>query len=72
MNESTPMISLGEALPLEIGRVQEIIRIYDEVPYGQIAAALMREDIRMAQQAMIEGDIVKMIAAYKALKETKL
>jgi hypothetical protein len=63
------MESIGEALPKEIARVQEIVAIYKTIPMGHIAAALMQHDINMAHKAMIEGDLPGMIAAYKSLKE---
>jgi hypothetical protein len=66
------MSSLGEALPQEIERVQDIIREYENTPNGHFAAAFMRQDIKKAHEAMISGDIVGMLAAYQALKEYEL
>lgn len=64
--------SLGEALPKEIERVQEIIKIYEEHPAGIITASFMRAEIKVAMEAMIKGDIVQMIQSYIGLKEWKL
>jgi hypothetical protein len=61
------MGSLGEALPQEIARVQELIKDYESVPMGHIAAGLMKQDIKKAHEAMISGDMVGMLAAYQAL-----
>lgn len=51
MSEET--LTLGEALPLEIERVQEVIAIHEEVAreFGTplIAVALMKNDIKIAQ-----------------------
>jgi hypothetical protein len=66
------MDTLADALPREIERVQEIIKEYESVPGGEIAAMMMRQDIRKAHEAMMSGDLVGMIAAYKELKEYKL
>ena len=63
--------TLGDALPEEIDRVQGLIAMYKSVPNGQIAATLMQSDIDAAHRAMIEGDIVGMIAAYQDLKGWK-
>lgn len=65
-NES---LTLGEALPLEIARVQEMIPEYEAAPMGFIAAGLMKSDIAKAHKAMMEGDLPTMIEAYKDLKE---
>jgi len=35
---------------------------------GHFAAAMMKEDIKTAHRAMMEGDIVKMVTAYYSLK----
>lgn len=63
------METLAESLPKEIERVQEIIKEYEQVPMGHIAAALMKYDIKKANEAMISGDLVGMIQAHQALKD---
>jgi len=63
------METLGEALPKEIERVQDLVALYMEAPFGRIAAALMKADIARAHKAIMEGDLVGMIEAYKTLKE---
>lgn len=60
--------SLAEALPREIERVQELIPIYESVPMGNIAAAMMRHSIKVAHKAMMEGDVAAMVGAYEDLK----
>ena len=65
------METLGEALPKEIERVQEIIKLYESIPNGHFAASLMRADIQNAQQAMMEGNLPLMLAIYQDLKEWK-
>ena len=46
------MDTLGDALPREIERVQELAEIYEAEPFGRIAASLMRMDISAAMDAM--------------------
>lgn len=60
--------SLGEALPKEIKRVQELIGEYKSVPMGHIAAGLMESDVECAVIALARGDVVAMINFYQALK----
>lgn len=63
------MISLGESLPKEIERVMELIKEYENVRMGYIAASMMRHDIEEAHTAMISGDLVGMIQSHQKLKE---
>lgn len=61
--------SLGEALPREIKRCQELLVHYAEIgPAGNFGAMMIRKDIEAALKAIAEGDTVAMIFAYKALK----
>ena len=63
------MEALGEALPKEIERVQDVIRVYETAPMGFIAAGLMKADVARAHKAMMEGDLPEMIAVYQDLKD---
>jgi hypothetical protein len=64
--------TLGDALPREIERVQSILPYYDEIgPAGLFAATMMRQSIKAAHTAMIEGDLVAMIRCYEDLKGYK-
>lgn len=60
--------TLGTALPKEMARVRELLPLYDSIPTGGFAAAMMRADLDSAARAMIEGDIVEMIRVFKSLK----
>lgn len=64
------MSSLGTALPKEMARVRdEIMPVYQSIgPVGAPALYLMRVALDQAAQAMIEGDVVAMMAAYEDLK----
>ena len=67
----TKALSLGEALPLEIARVRDVIM----PPYlaigvaGRAALALMRAELDKASRAMISGDVVEMARAYHSLTQ---
>ncbi len=65
------MTSLGEQLPKEIARVRdEVLPAYLEIGVaGQFGAAMIRQSLDAASKAMIEGDVIAMIQAYKELQE---
>lgn len=64
--------TLGEDLPIQTARVRELIGLYREIgPAGTFAIMMMEKALRRADKAMIEGDIVEMIAVYQELKEFK-
>ena len=62
-------VTLGEALPAEMARVRdEVMQMYLEIGAPcRLAAGMMRASLDDAARAMVEGDVVKMIAAYKDL-----
>lgn len=66
--------SLGEALPAEMARVRdEVMPAYIEIGQpGLLALTLMRMELDRAAKALAEGDVVMMIASYKALKDFEL
>lgn len=66
------MDTLADALPREIERVQGIIREYETIPNGHLAAAFMKLDIKKAHDAMMSGDLPGMLAAHEALKGYEL
>ncbi len=64
------MESLGVELPKETARVREILGHYKEIePSGAFGAAMIEQSLQAADKAMIEGDVVAMIAAYNDLKK---
>ena len=64
------METLGEALPKEMARVREVLGHYKEIgPAGMFGAMMIENSLREADQAVVSGDLVAMIAAYKDLKE---
>jgi hypothetical protein len=66
------MESLGEALPKEQARVRKLIELYRDPELngaGSFAAYMMEQSLQAADKAVISGDVVAMIEAYKDLKE---
>lgn len=63
------METLGDSLPKEIQRCQEILGLYASLgPAGAFGHAMISADIASAHKAMMEGDVVGMLAAYESLK----
>lgn len=61
--------TLGEELPKEIERCQELLILYDKIgPAGEFGAAMIRADIVAAHKAMMEGDPVGMLRCWESLK----
>ncbi|KKM87512.1 hypothetical protein LCGC14_1268100 [marine sediment metagenome] len=67
-----PIETLGEALPKEQARVREIWGHYKEIGQaGAFGAAMIEQDLRRADEAVMSGDLVEMILAYNTLKDIK-
>lgn len=66
--------NLMDGLLSEMNRVREIIKEYESIPgnAGMFAATLMKLDIVKAEKSISEGDVIKMMIAYEALKEYQL
>lgn len=69
-DQPKPETSLADALPLEIARVRDhVMPAYQEIgPPGLFALALMRSALDRAARAMVEGDVVAMIATLEELR----
>jgi len=64
------MQSLGEKLPEEMARVREILGYYKEIgPAGAFGAAMIEQNLKDADRAVMSGDLAAMIRAYQKLKE---
>jgi hypothetical protein len=64
--------SLGEALPKEQARVRELIIQYRDPMLGRaggFAAALMEQDLKQTDEAVMSGDVVEMLRMYQKLRE---
>lgn len=63
------MSSLAEELPKEQARVREVLAHYHEIgPAGALGAMLIEQSLREADQAIMSGDLVRMMRAYEDLK----
>lgn len=61
--------TLAEALPQEIERVKELVKLYRSIgPAGEIAARLMELDIKSAESATTNQDTVAMLRAFYKLQ----
>jgi hypothetical protein len=65
-------MNLAEALPIEQARVRDILPVYDSIPAGAFAAAMIRQSLAAAEQAAASGDVVAMLRAYEDLKGYEL
>jgi len=64
------MESLGEALPREQARVREVQSHYKEIgPAGMFGYTMIEQSLQKADRAVMSGDVVEMMAAYKELQE---
>jgi hypothetical protein len=61
--------SLADSIPLEQARVRELLGHYREIgPAGTFGAMMLEQALRRADQAVMSGDVIAMIAAYNDLK----
>ena len=61
--------SLGEALPKEQARVREVLSHYIALgPPGQFGARMIEASLQAADRAVMDGDLMAMVAAYKDLQ----
>ena len=65
------MANLAEALGDEIRRNTELLKMYEEIPTGAFAVALIKAKLEMALKALASGDCESIIYAYEELKDTK-
>lgn len=69
--------TVGEDYSVEQDRIRTVLSQYEELyrqPYGKgcaYALVQVRATLREADEAAISGDIVRIIAAYKNMKETE-
>ncbi len=64
--------NLMQGLLEEMNRVREIIQVYKKTPGGQLAAAMMEEAIKLAEEAAGVGDVIEMLKCYEQLKNYEL
>lgn len=64
-----PAETLGDALPKEMARVREVLGHYREIgPAGMFGAAMIEQDLRAADRAVMSGDVVAMLCSLKTLQ----
>jgi hypothetical protein len=61
--------SLAEAMPKEMVRVRVVLGHYKEIgTVGIFGATFIEQALHEADQAVMSGDLVRMIRAFEALK----
>lgn len=68
------MENLIEGLQREMNRVREIIKEYESLPKnaGALAAMMMKQSIKNAEEKIAAGDTIEMIQAYSELETYEL
>jgi hypothetical protein len=62
--------SVGEEILVELKRNRELLKVYNELPdgVGLFGATMISNNIDMAERALAEGDVIKILQAYEFLK----
>jgi hypothetical protein len=61
--------NLMEGLLNQMNRCRELVKLYESIgPTGVFGKAMIEQDIKQAEKAIGGGDVVEMVAAYKALE----
>jgi hypothetical protein len=69
-NLEKPVENLMDGLFKEMNRCRELSKAYEEIgSAGIFGLAMILRDIDAAEQAIKENDVIKMLQAYKSLKE---
>lgn len=65
-------LSLGEALPKEIERCEELVKQYEQLGFiGMFGRLVISHDIKLARDAIADNDIARMVICYQILKACK-
>ena len=65
-------MNLMEGIMLELARNREALKVYESLPAGAFASAMIKRTIARAEKAIAGGDVIEMMKVYEELKETKL
>ena len=66
------MENLMGGLLRELNRNRELLKGYEEIgPAGLFGATMIKQSIANGEKAIAEGDVVKMIEAFKDLEESQ-
>jgi hypothetical protein len=69
---ATQITNLADGLKHEVARNQELLGHYAELgAVGIFGHTMIQRDLKMATDAMLEGDVVKMLQAYESLKNNQ-
>jgi hypothetical protein len=71
MSEEKCNTNLPEALAMEIERNRELLEEYKKIPGGVFGAMVISMAINNAVDALASGDVVEMMKAYEAIKDTE-
>lgn len=64
------MTTLPEAINKEIGRLQEHLKLYEEIgPAGAFGKLMLQNAIREGESALLSGEATEMVVALKHLRE---
>ena len=67
--EDGPAETLADALPREMARVRGVLGHYREIgPDGMFGAAMIEQDLRAADRAVMSGDVAAMLRSLKTLQ----
>jgi len=61
--------SIGEDFPKALEYAREMLSEYEKIPTGAFGALFIRKSIEEAEMAQAEGDIARIVRAYRALNE---
>jgi hypothetical protein len=62
-------MNLIEGIQAQCNRVRELVPIYEAIGApGAFGAAMLKADIAEGEAAIASGDVIRMLAAYKALE----
>ena len=65
------MGNLMEALREELNRNKELLEHYKMIPTGFFGASMIQVDIKFAEEAIDENNIIKIVQAYEKLKNNE-
>lgn len=66
---SNEVETLADALPKEMARVREVLGHYREIgPAGRFGAAMIEQDLRNADRAVMSGDVIAMLRSLETLR----
>ena len=66
------MSSVGEEMPKEQARVRKVLGQYKDIgPAGAFGALMAEAALREADEAVMSGDVVRILRAYEELRGIK-